>query len=402
MRTVIIGSDEALNHELTQALAQFPEIELAHRPVTYPEPDDLLRIIRTRRPDFLFLSIADFSKFESLAGVIDDAMPGLPVVGLGNPGNLVEIVPKMMHLGVRELLTPPITSEKLGQAIGAIAKQLSRHPAPTVRLGDIYAFFPAKPGVGASTLAVSASCAAAAELGARTLLLDCDLQAGATKFLLNLGESASIITALSDAERLDEDLWSQMVGKRNKLDVLHAGELDPPDTLSAEALERVLAMARTQYDTICADLASSLDPFTVGVLRESRQIFLVTTPELVPLHMAADRLRHLKELGFGDRVVLLLNRRNTMRRGLTDEEAAKLVGIPVAHRFPNDYSAVQQAVLDGGPISFRSGLGQAVLNLATSISSPTASHKAPSGEQRKFLEYFHLASPRDHDTQWRD
>ena len=400
MRTILIGPDPTLSQELASALAQFPEIELAHQPMDYPDPDELLRVVRTRRPDFIFLATDDFPKFELLAAAIDDQMPGLPVIGFGGPANLVELVPKVMRLGVRELLSAPITQEKLGQSICAIAKQLSRHPAPTVRLGDIYAFLPAKPGVGASTLAVSTSCALAMELGARSLLLDCDLVAGTTKFLLKLGETPSLVTALDQAGSLDEDLWAQLVAKWKNLEVLHAGELDPPVTLSSESLDRVLAMARTQYDTICADLASSMDPFTVQVMREARQIFLVTTPEMVALHMAADRLQHLKELGLGDKVSILLNR--TMRRGLSDDEAATLVGLPIAHRFVNDYPAVQQAILDGGPVAYRSPLGQSIVNLASSLSSQTVRQEHAHSGAKKFLEYFHVPSSRDHDTDWHD
>jgi len=42
---------------------------------------------------------------------------------------------------------------------------------------------------------------------------------------------------------------------------------------------------------------------------------MVTTPELVPLYLAEDRLRHLKELGLADKVSLLLNRKNPAHRG---------------------------------------------------------------------------------------
>ena len=214
-------------------------------------------------------------------------------------------------------------------------------PTPVVRLGDIYAFFPAKPGVGSSTISVSTSCALADELHVRTLLLDCDLMAGITKFLLKLGTSSSIVNALEHAETLDEDLWSQMVGHWDGLEVLHAGELAPPANLTSASLEVVLGFARGLYDTICADLASSLDPFTVQIMHEARRIFMVTTPELVPLYLAADRLKHLKDLGLADKVSLLLNRKNPSHRGLSDTEASQLVGLPIAHRFSNDYPGVQ-------------------------------------------------------------
>lgn len=402
MRTIIAVPDQALNHDLVTALAEFPEIEIVRQVAHYLEPDDFLRIIRARKPDFVFLSTEDFPKFQALAAVIDDRMPGLPVIGVGGEASPVELIPKLMHLGVRELLASPITHEKLGETIASIARQLAKHPSPVVRLGDLYAFFPAKPGVGASTITVSTSCALADELHVCTLMLDCDLMAGVTKFLLKLGPSSSIVNALEHADTLDEDLWSQMVGHWDGLEVLHAGELAPPATLTAASLEVVLGFARAQYDTICADLASSLDPFTVQIMREARRIFMVTTPELVPLYLAADRLKHLKDLGLADKVSLLLNRKSPAHRGLSDPEAAQLVGLPIALQFCNDYPGVQGAILDGVPVSQSSCLGRSVMTLAQSLAPVVSQKDAPPAHQRKFLEFFHIPSARDHETVWRD
>jgi Flp pilus assembly CpaE family ATPase len=402
MRTIVAVPNQAINHELTTALSEFPEIEVVRQIPVYPEPDEFLRVIRARRPDFVFLFTEDFPKFQALAAAIDDRMPGLPVVSVARAADPIEVIPKLMHLGVRELLVSPITHAKLGESIAFVAQQLAKHPTPVVRLGDIYAFFPAKPGVGSSTISVSTSCALADELHVRTLLLDCDLMAGVTKFLLKLGASSSIVNALEHADTLDEDLWSQMVGHWDGLEVLHAGELAPPATLTSASLEVVLGFARGLYDTICADLASSLDPFTVQIMHEARRIFMVTTPELVPLYLAADRLKHLKDLGLADKVSLLLNRKNPAHRGLSDTEASQLVGLPIAHRFSNDYLGVQGAILDGVPVSHRSSLGQGIMTLARSL-APALSHlDSPPAHQRKFLEFFHVPSTRDRETAWRD
>jgi len=402
MRTILVGLDQPLNHDLVTALAQFPEIQLVRQVAPYPGPDDFLRILRARRPDFVFISAADLGRFESLMAAIDDRSPGLPVICVSDVVHPLDLIPKLMHMGVRELLTPPITQERLGEVIASIARQLSKHPSPVVRLGDLYAFLPAKPGVGSSTITVSTSCALADELGIRTLLLDCDLMAGVTKFLLKLGNSSSIVNAMDHADILDEDLWSQMVGHWDGLEVLHAGELAPPATLTAASLEVVLGFARAQYDTICADLASSLDPFTVQIMREARRIFMVTTPELVPLYLAADRLRHLKDLGLADKVSLLLNRKNPSHHGLSDSEAAQLVGMPIAHRFSNDYPGVQGAILGGVPVSHRSSLGQSIMTLARSLAPDASRAETAPAHPRKFLEFFHVPSARDHETVWRD
>jgi DNA-binding NarL/FixJ family response regulator len=135
MRTIIAVPDQALNHDLVTALAEFPEIEIVRQVAHYLEPDDFLRIIRARKPDFVFLSTEDFPKFQALAAVIDDRMPGLPVISVAREADPMEVIPKLMHLGVRELLASPITHEKLGETIASIARQLVKHPTPVVRLG---------------------------------------------------------------------------------------------------------------------------------------------------------------------------------------------------------------------------------------------------------------------------
>jgi len=403
MRTILVVPDPQLRQDLLAALTKFPEIEVIRDLELYPEPNDFLRIVRSRRPDFVFISAQDFTRFQGLVSALDERMPGISVISVARDADPLLLIPKLMHLGLREFLSSPISREKLAEALASIAQQLAKHPTPLALRGDLYAFFPARPGVGTSTLAVSASCALADDLHVHTLLLDCDLMAGVTKFLLKIGNSSSIVDAMDHADALDEDLWSQMVGHWNGLDVLHAGELTPPATLTAASFEIVLSFARSQYDTICADLASSLDPFTIQVLQEARRIFLVTTPELVSLYMAADRLRHFKDLGLADKVSLLLNRKNQWHHGLSEGEASQLVGIPIAQQFSNDYVAVQGAILNGVAVSHRSDLGQSIMALAQSIAPASSPREAALPvRHRKFLEFFHVPSAPDKETVWKD
>ncbi|HLX42466.1 MAG TPA: hypothetical protein VKR43_03490 [Bryobacteraceae bacterium] len=349
-----------------------------------------------RKLDCLFLEVDDFSRAAELLAFLDSSIPGFPVITLGSQKNF-DLLPKLMRLGVREHLTSPIEFPALLEAVRSTEQHLKAHPVATPRLSDLYTFLPAKPGVGTSTIAVSVSCAIAEALGVRTLLMDCDLAAGAIQFLLKLGKSASIADALVHSENLDEGLWAQMVGKWEKLEVLHAGDLEPLPNPGMKDLQRVLGLARSQYDVICADVASSFDTFTVAMLRESRRIFLVTTPEIVALHMATERLRRLTELNLGDRVSLLLNRKSHSK--FDDGEVARAVGIPVTHCFANDYAGVQSAILDASPIPHKSDLGQSVLDLAHSL-APQAEAR-PAVHPRKFLEFFHVSHAEDPDIVWR-
>ncbi|HVO98548.1 MAG TPA: hypothetical protein VMT15_10805 [Bryobacteraceae bacterium] len=388
LRTLLISPEGARGRELIAAIAKVPEVEVVRALSEYPSENDLLRIVRLRKADLLILDVADLARAKAVASVLDRLMPGFPVITIGGSDSLA-VLAELMHVGIRDHLTPPFDGPALAEAIEIARRRLATSPVARVREADIYSFLPAKPGVGTSTIAVSASCAAAENLGLKTLLLDCDLAAGTIKFLLKLGNTASLIDAVAHAGNLDEDLWSQMIGKWEKLEVLHAGLLDPPPEVDLMGLQKVLAMARDQYEVICADLASSIDSFSTAIMRESRRIFLVTTPELVPLHLTSARVRRLTELGLDDRLALLLNRKT--RGGLSDQAVADAVGIPVSHTFPNEYVAVNHSIMEASPVTPHTPLGQSILELARSLAPHGESKPASAG--RKFLEFFHIPRP---------
>jgi len=396
LRSLLISPSERLRSEVEGILPSVPELENVLTLPSYPSTDELLRTIRLRKLDLLLLDVDDFEQARSLITFLDDTVPGLVVITLGSKKN-VELLPKLMNLGVRDHLTSPMDAVELAAITRIAVNHLRHHPVVRPRLANLYTFLPAKPGVGTSTIAVSVSCALAEDIGARTLLMDCDLAAGAIQFLLKLGKSASMVDAITHSQNLDEGLWTQMVGRWGKLEVLHAGDLEPPPQIDPADLQRVLAMARAQYGVICADCASSIDPFSTSLMHESNRIFLVTTPEVVPLHLAASRLRRLTELGLEDRVSLLLNRK--IRSKFNDTEVARAVGMPITHRFENDYARVTGAILDASPVPKQTNLGQQILDLAHSLVPQIEPKRTV--QHRKFLEFFHVPNNAESEAEWR-
>jgi pilus assembly protein CpaE len=399
LQSILISPNEKINAELAAALKGSGQIEVVRVLTAYPTVDEFLRTIRVRKPHVVFLCVDDLAKAEELAFQVDDFFPGLPIIAVGSQLE-IDVLPKLMRTGIREYLTSPITYARLAEVIDTTQRYLKRHVSPAFQLGGLYTFLPAKPGVGCSTITVSTSCALADNLGARTLLLDCDLGAGAIKFLLSLGNSASVVDAIEHAGSLDEDLWTQLVGRWDKLDVLHAGELIPPPHVDLDSLHSVLNIARSQYEVICADLASSLDDFSIDLMRESRRIFVVCTPEVVPLHLAAQRVRSLEKLGLDDRISLLLNRKSSRNQTLSDAEVVRTVGLPLAFTFSNDYAGVEKAIINGKPVGRDSELGHSILNLARSI-TPQLEPKE-STKRRRFLEFFHVPRIEESGEVWHD
>ena len=179
-----------------------------------------------------------------------------------------------------------------------------------------------------------------------------------------------------------------MVGRWHGLEVLHAGRLDPPPMIGPAAVEALLYLARGQYDVVCADLASGVDPFSAALLRESKRIFLVATAEVVSLHMAGVRVNQLKELGFKDRVSLVINR--VARNKPLSGEVADTIGLPVAHTVINDYAGVQTFILEGSPEALKGDLRKSIASLAQTLAPGGGGSSA--APKRKFLEFFHLPS----------
>ena len=61
----------------------------------------------------------------------------------------------------------------------------------------------------------------------RVLLSDFDLNSGMMRFMLKLQNEYSVLDAVENSLRMDEDLWPQLVTSFGKLDVLHAGRVNP-------------------------------------------------------------------------------------------------------------------------------------------------------------------------------
>lgn len=400
MRVLTIVPDEPLRRQLTEALERIPSLKLVRSLTAFPDLDELLRTIRVQNPDFLIVCV-DCPSVETLLGNVDELTSGLPIIGVAHHIDEA-LAHRLMRLGIREYLLTPITGARLLEVVDFLQKQLARHPRPTARPADLYTFFPAKPGVGCTTIALSASCALAEELSARTLLLDCDLGAGIIHFHLKLGNSGSILDALGHAENLDVDMWRQMVGKWDKLEVLHAGSLVAPPHIQPANLVRVLSLARAQYEIICADLGSTLDEFSIELLRESQRIFLVTTPEVAAVHLAHFRVKSLNDLGLADKVSLILNRKDHWRGHLEAPTVSEAVGIPVAYTIGNDYSTCSEALVKGSGIPGASEIGRSIMNLAHSLKSDSPQKTIQVGLGRKFLEFFHVSQVEDPTTAWRD
>jgi pilus assembly protein CpaE len=295
-----------------------------------------------------------------------------------------------MRAGIREFVPMPIDVRRLAEALGTVSEILSRKPLAFHSTDAVYSFLPAKPGDGTSTVVLNTGCCLARRASQRTLIVDFDLNLGMVSFLLKITHGHSVLDAVRLADQLDEEVWNGLVTKRENVDVLCSGRLSPGNTLDPAKAEDVLHFAKRFYSTICLDFSGNLEPYSIKLLHQSKEIFVVCTSDVPSLHFARAKIQFLREAGLEDRVSVLMNR--SERRNLfSTKDSEKLLGTSVRFTFSNDARRISHAMRAGTSIDPRCELGRQFEAFAKSLAgeAPDAAKGAvPDSPRKRFIEYF--------------
>jgi len=347
-RGYLIAAD-ATRRDWLHALAhETGQVQLQGSFDRYPETHEWRQFARQLDPDFVLL---DFLYSEAACGIVAAMQNKWPhCAWIGVDGGASVCHGEMPFPG------------SLAAAERAIFHAI--HQAAPAREGArLYSFVPAKAGSGASTVAWNAA-HATARLGQRVLLMEADLRAGALSYVLKDDPPGTMQSALEAAVAGDEHrMGSSIVQVNGRLDLLLSNRL-PVDPLPRwDAFYALLAYLRPRYDVLVADLPELINPGSSELVRSSSSVFVVTTPELLPLKLAEHRCREIQDWGVEpDALRLILNR--THRNELTAKDVEENLQRPVAHSFPNDYYAVRKSILAGDSVHAGCALADAFQKFA--------------------------------------
>jgi pilus assembly protein CpaE len=382
---IVISPQADCHGELSANLTELGYLRVLRTFRQYPSEEEFTRFIQAACPAVVFLGTEDTRSALGLARATELAGTGTQVVVLGaacDPQFLVA----SMQAGIREFLSLPLDPDRLREAVCRISEILQRNPLAFKSTDTVFSFLPAKPGDGATTVAVNVSSAIARCSQGKTLLADFDLSLGAVSFLLKITNGHSVLDALAVAERMDEALWDNLVLKRESMDVLCSGRIEPRNEIDVFKAETILHFARRLYTNICVDLSGNMEPFSMSLLSQSREIFLVCTADVASLHFAREKAQLLRESGLADRVSVVINR-SDMRNQFSTDELEKLLGLPVRYALQSDPRRVGEAIQAGAPVSPKSALGKQFEALAKNILD-VEKRSQPVVRKRRFIEYF--------------
>ncbi len=340
LSSIIIGGEEHLVRYLRQVSADFADVWIYKVLGDTARRYEVVAALNSYVPDVVFLDVSNLGSPDSICSLcLEEILPQrtttvvLPFCGRD------AVLP--VEFGNRKttgpLLRPPFNADDLDAAI----HEGMRRNRPTSHDSQIVAVMPAKPGSGASTVALHLAAAAASTYNQKVLLLEADVYAGALMYVLNLQPTHFLTDALKT--RLEtEAQWKAVVTRCHGFDFLPtSGNPDARHT-SRWDFARLLNHAREHYDTIVVDLPSHINEVSENVLRESDHALLVTTPAPAALNLARRRLYDLERRGLSlQHLQLLVNR---YRHGHAQPAAmAEIAHHPVTASLPDDSSSLEAA-----------------------------------------------------------
>ena len=262
-----------------------------------------------------------------------------------------ELLVRCMRAGAREFLTLPFAQGTMAEAL---VRASARRPAtriPKKTGGRLLVFLGAKGGDGVTTLACNLAVALAQESGQNTLLIDLDLPLGDAALNLGVVAEYSTINALQNFNRLDSSFLSRLLVKHSSgVSVLAAPGKFPQYDATKEAIDRLITVARQDFDNVVIDMGSRLDLMGTSLFKEGSTVYLVIQAGIAGLRNS-NRLISQYFSTSVPKLEIVLNRFESRSIGVSEEQITKALTRPAQWKIPNDYNAVRRMQTTAIPLA---------------------------------------------------
>lgn len=311
----------------------------------------LPEVLEHDKPHVLFLELPMTHNGEM--DKIEEAMhkyPGVHMV-LVSPDRSVDFLMRAMRAGVREVLPTPLAMDSFR---GSINHARSSQVLPDYRagVGRVLGMIAAKGGCGSTFLATNLAFALS-RLGKRVVVLDLNLYFGdAAIFLGDSVSKTTIVDLARQSQDLDLAMFEASMAKvSERLHLLVAPETPVNlNVVSPVAIQKIIDVARSNYDFVVLDMCAMLDSTAVKALDMCETVNLVLQLNLPDLRAAKRMVRVFRDLGYdNDKIHIMINR--FVKGGdITRADVEKATLLKVSRVFPNSYVPVTASINQGIPL----------------------------------------------------
>jgi pilus assembly protein CpaE len=214
--------------------------------------------------------------------------------------------------------------------------------------GMIISVFPAKGGVGATTLATNLA-GALCGTDKRVLLVDVDRHLGDVMVALDVTPGCCIADIVTNLRRLDRELLLASLAQHPsgayvlaQADLLEGGE-----AVSTSHIGAVLRFLARHFDYVVCDGLHGFEELSVAVLDASHRVELVLTQDVVALKNAKRCLEIFHRLDYEESKLALVVNRFHKRNAIDLASISENLGLSVCSALADDSSAALTALNRG-------------------------------------------------------
>lgn len=350
----VIGPDESLRTSLLDALSECQVRQILPFLSYPPRVQDVNNFIELRNDIVMIELDSDHDYAVEIIRAVCAGGNSTVMVYSRMPGSEVphsDLLMRCIRLGAREFLNPPFAGKELQEALERATLRQQGPVEPKKAQGRLMVFCAAKGGAGVTNIACNFAIALARQSGQKTLLIDMDLPLGDVALNLGISSRYSTIDALQNYSRLDSTFLSRLLAHHSSgLAVLPAPGRFPAYLAPGDAIDRLLSIARQDFDNVVVDAGSKFDLGNgCAEYRETSNLYLVTQSGIPELRNAAQLIAQCQSLGVS-KLEIVLNRYEPGVSDMTEGDMTRALGHPISWGIPNDYKATRRMQDTSAPV----------------------------------------------------
>lgn len=349
MSVALIGPDQGRRKDTALALEKCQGCVVREYSDYPPGLDDVPRLLEEQY-DVILIDLDSNPEF-ALELTENICANGSATVMVYSTNSDSDLLVRCMRAGAREFLTLPLSQSTLAEALVRASARRSTTRAPKKASGKLLVFLGAKGGAGVTTIASNFAVSLAQESGQSTLLIDLDLPLGDAALNLGITSEYSTLNALQNSNRLDSSFLSKLLVKHSSgLSMLAAPGKFPLVEVANDAIDRLVAVARQDFDNVVVDVGSRHDLTTTSLFKDAYTIYLVTQAGIPELRNSNRLISEFFSAG-GPKLEIVINRYDPRSMGFADEHITKALTRPAQWKIPNDYAAVRRMQNTATPLA---------------------------------------------------
>jgi pilus assembly protein CpaE len=344
----LIGPDEDRRRDVSSALSCYQGGRVREF-LSFPPDLDLLPEMLQQHYDVVIIDL-DSDPDYALRVVETICTAGDATVMVYSAKVDLDMALRAMRAGAREFLQLPLVPAELAQALSRV---VVRAPAANGKRVNrkTFVFLGSKGGCGVTTIAANFAVLLAQETEQSTLLIDLGLPLGDAALNLGMITEYSTANVFDEPNRLDASFLSSLLARHSTgLAVLAAPSEFPRTEASREAIEKLLTVARQNFDYVVVDVGTRLDLRQTNLFDDSTFIYLVVQAGISDLRNA-NRMISKFYAGSDCRLQIVLNRYIPNAMGFDDKNLAKALTRDVDWKIPDDYATARRTKNTATPIA---------------------------------------------------